>query len=167
MSLQIFTVKPTSGTLVEGQFDTDDYRDAFLVPTAGRYRDVGEFATFYFLHQPVWLSFVSMNLPSKQRLTKALGDASFQPGSTVGSWKVHARNDREIVFGDHMGFMEYRFSFLMTDDGDVEASTAVKYRWRRLSALYFTLVKPMHRKFVPISLKAALRDAAPIVGAVR
>ena len=78
-------------------------------------------------------------------------------GPQVGSWQVYKRSDDEIIFGDDMGFMEYRFSFYMDELGNVEAGTAVKFKWARLSRCYFGLVKPLHRRFVPLSLRAALR----------
>lgn len=160
---EIIEIEPTRHTLVDQAYPDADYRDAFHVGCARHdFATVGDFATAYFMNQPRWLSLVSMNISSRDKLEQALGDHSFSQGSQVGSWKVHGRTDDEILFGDNMGFMEYRFSFTRRADGDIEASTAVKYRWRRLSHLYFTLVKPAHKRFVPISLRGALRANRPV-----
>ena len=40
------------------------------------------------------------------------------------------------MFGDQMGFMEYRFSVLQRLDGRIEAATAVKYL-KRFGHFYF------------------------------
>lgn len=159
----ITEIDPTPGTLADDAYQKPDYRDAFRVScTRQDFATVADFATAYFMNQPRWLSLVSMNLTSRDKLETALGDQSYPQGSRVGSWKVHGRSDDEILFGDNMGFMEYRFSFARRADGDIEASSAVKYRWRTMSHLYFTIVKPAHKRFVPISLRNALRGVPQV-----
>lgn len=152
---QITVVEPSADSEIAATYVKPDYRDAFLVPAQG-WATVEQFASAYFLNQPRWLSMVSMNLTSRAKLVAALADSGFAQGSAVGAWQVHRRSDNEIVFGDDMGFMEYRFSMRLLASGDIEASTAVKYRWQRMSHLYFSIVKPMHRRFVPMSLRAAI-----------
>ncbi len=57
------------------------------------------------------------------------------------------RNQDEIVFGDHMGSMEYRFSFrLCSERSRVEGATAVKFVWRRSGRSYRWLVQPTIRQ---------------------
>ena len=142
-------------------FKSADYRDGFRVETGGRYATVADFATAYFLNQPRWLSLVSMNLASRQKLKAAIANTDgYQIDTAIGSWKVYDRTEDEIVFGDNMGFMEYRFSFRLDAAGFVEASTAVKYGWGGAGRFYFAIVKPMHKRFVPISLRAACTSMA-------
>jgi hypothetical protein len=81
----------------------------------------------------------------------------------VGSWEVVERSDDEIVFGDSLGFMQYRFSFRRIDDEHIEAATAVRYRWRRTGRFYFALVRPFHRRFVAHAL-ARVAAARPSSG---
>ena len=161
---EIREITPSTTTIVAGIFEAPEYRDAFLVEKPG-HPTVADFATAFFLHQPRWLALVSMNLRSAEHRLHALGDRVYAQGDSVGSWRVHHRSDDEIVFGENMGFMEYRLSFHQRSDGDVEASTVVKYSSPRLSALYFGIVKPLHRRFVPLALKAGQRsiDLAPVV----
>ena len=157
-------VIPSTGTLIETIFDAADYRDAFVVPASSvPFTSVAAYATAYFVNQPRWLSLVSMNLATQARLHRAIDDATFAEGDSVGSWKVHGRSSDEIVFGDDMGFMEYRFSFWLRPDGAIEASTAVRYKWRRVGRYYFAIVKPMHKRFVPISLRATLGESTSVL----
>ncbi len=150
--------EPSVGTLVAASFTEPDYRDGFdVILGEDGVDDVAEFARAYFLSQPRWLSLVSMNLVTRQRLVEEVGDGDFAMGDTIGSWKVFDRSDDEIVFGDHMGFMEYRFSFRRVDRHLVQASTSVKYVWPRVGPVYFGLVKPMHVRFVLMSLRTTAR----------
>lgn len=128
--MSIRSIQPTEGTLISKAFAPPDYRDAFEVDLAdGGPSTVEEFTTAYFLNQPTWLLAAGLNTISRSRIEDQIGDESYAAGSSVGTWKVHDRADGEIVFGDNMGFMEYRFGFRI-DPGrpnTVEAGTAVKY----------------------------------------
>lgn len=145
---------PSPDTIIAACYEQPDYSDAYVVGTAN-VDDVATFATQFFLSQPSWLAKVSMNTPRRQQRIDAIASGDYELGSTVGTWKVHGRSNDEIVFGEHMGFMEYRFSFLRRPDGQVEASTSVQYV-RRFGRIYFAIVKPFHIGFV----KVALRNAA-------
>lgn len=149
-------IEPAVDTLVAAMYDEPDYRDAFLIP--GNWHNVEEFTTAFFTGQPRLLARLSMN-SSPAVIRAAVGDQSYAEGSSVGSWRVHGRSDREIVFGDDMGFMEYRFSFRLRDDEQIEASTAVKYKSARMGPIYFSIVKPFHRRFVAIALRNAAKTA--------
>ena len=153
MAPGIEEIIPSATTVVADAFGKPDYRDAFLVKQPG-HATVADFATAFFLHQPGWLARVSMNLRNRKHTLEALGDRTYAEGGSVGSWRIHARNDDEIVFGEDMGFMEYWLSFHLRPSGDVEASTVVRYSSPRLSRLYFGIVKPMHRRFLPRALRA-------------
>jgi len=162
MDVQIDDMTPPVDTIAANLFRDVDYRDAFLVAGAS-FATVDDAARAYFLNQPQWISIISMNVLSRKAFVDVVASATFEAGTAVGAWKVYDRSADEIVFGDDMGFMEYRFSLRLRPEGHVrpgvEASTVVRYRWRRASHFYFTLVKPFHRLFVPMSLKAMVRPA--------
>lgn len=131
-----------------------DYRDRYSIQTeAGQYDTVDEVVTDWFKKQPTWLRVLSTNSLSRRSVEESVANG-FRVGSKVGTWEVVDRDDNEVVFSDSMGFMEYRFSFLLSqqEQDSVEASTAVRYLWRRTGRFYFALVKPMHRRFVKLLL---------------
>jgi hypothetical protein len=142
---------PTLDTLASKEFRHIDYHDSFAVK--GAFEDVDAFATRYFLSQPSWLSLVSMNLFSKDSIQKAIDKSAFKKESAIGVWKIYTRDDKEIVFGDDMGFMEYRFFMLWVDETEVRVGTVVKYKGR-FGKYYFAMVKLMHKKFVRMSLES-------------
>ena len=156
----VTATSPTPGTLIDTVYDSPDYRDAFLVDSAhgGRIED---FATGFFLAQPRWLAKVSMNLGDAQSRQAAINAGEYLEGSSVGSWKVYGRTDDEIVFGEHMGFMEYRFSMLQKPDGQVEAATSVKYL-KRFGHIYFGVLKPFHIGFIKVALRNASARGAQV-----
>ena len=100
-------ISPTLDTLASKEFSQIDYHDSFEVQ--GEFESVDAFAMQYFLSQPSWLSLISMNIFSKKSIQKAIDKSDFKKSTAIGSWKIYTRDDKEIVFGDDMGFMEYRF----------------------------------------------------------
>ena len=150
----VVEIEVEDGSLAASAFDQPDYRDAFQVQQPDTsWRDVDEIARAFFLGQPRWIAIVSMNLGSRADLEAALATTTFDVGTSVGSWKVYDRDDAEIVFGDDMGFMEYRFALRQVDKRTATGSTSVRYRWPRVSGFYFGLVKPFHRRFIPIAMR--------------
>ena len=152
---------PDSRSLVGSQYDQPDYQDRFVTDVrAGRYRNVDEVVNDCFTKQPTWLRLLSTNTFSKKGVEAAIAGGGYEPDSAVGSWIVIERNHEEIVFGDDMGFMEYRFSMRLDpeDPSYVEASTAVRYKWRRTGRFYFAAVRPMHKRFVVMSMRSAVSD---------
>ena len=143
-------ITPTHDTLASQEFSHIDYHDSFEVK--GEFADIEAFASHYFLSQPSWLSLVSMNLFSTKSIQKAINQSAFKKESAIGSWKIYTRDDNEIVFGDDMGFMEYRFFMLWVDETTVRVGTVVQYKGR-FGKYYFALVKLMHKKFVRMSLE--------------
>lgn len=164
-SQRITPCTPTPHTFIAGAYEQPDYNDAYIVGDAN-VDDVATFATQFFLSQPAWLAKASMNTPKRQQRIDAIATGDYEVGSAVGTWKVHGRNNDEIVFGEHMGFMEYRFSFLRRPDGRVEASTSVQYV-RRFGRIYFAIVKPFHIRFVKLALRnaASTLNSGPMVPA--
>jgi hypothetical protein len=152
-AINVRPTEPTLGTLIAAAYPAPDYRDAFLVNSGCNDR-IEDFATNFFLRQPRWIAKVSMNLGGGTSRLEAIGAGGYPDCSSVGSWKVHGRSENEIMFGDHMGFMEYRFSVLQRTDGCIEAVTVVKYL-KRFGHIYFAIVKPFHRAFIKIALRNA------------
>jgi len=69
---------------------------------------------------------------------------------------VIERDGHEIVFGDDLGFMQYRIGFRLGQSANtIEAATAVSYLWPRTGPIYFALVRPFHKLFVKYALSRA------------
>lgn len=162
---------PPRADCIAGSSDESwDYRDRFSVDTLpGQYTSVDHVAIDWFTNQPTWIRLLSTNTLSKAGVDEAVAAGGFGMGSAVGTWVVTRRNDHEIVFGQRLGFMEYWFSFLLPTDAPdtVEASTSVKFLWRRTGRFYFALVRPMHKRFVRLLLAKTVSPQAARVSATR
>jgi len=143
--------------LVSTALEYIDYSDYFttFIDTQ-RFTTIDTFVKRYFETQPRWLAMISMNLFSKASMQKALKNNDFTVDEYIGSWKIYLRNENEIVFGDDMGFMEYRFS-MRIDDNIFRSATVVQYKGR-MGKYYFALVKLLHQKFVLLSLQYPLKN---------
>jgi hypothetical protein len=151
--------EPNQTSLVYNAFEKIDYRDAFKVSfDKGRFVNIDEFASQYFRSQPLWLRLISMNSFSKEKMEESLKKSNFQIGTNIGSWKIFNRNENEIVFGESMGFMDYRFSMRLDKNtiDDLEVSTVVTLN-SFTGKYYFAVVKLMHKKFVKLSLENVLK----------
>ncbi len=149
--------EPDPDSLVGSIFDHADYRDRFRVEVpVGQYGSVDEVVDDWFTSQSSLIRLLSTNTLSLKTIDEATGHG-YDVGSKIGSWKVVERDASEIVFGEPMGFMEYRYSLRLVERGNtaVEGSTAVKYLWRRTGKYYFALARPLHRRFIKRGLKAA------------
>lgn len=147
-------IEPNQTSLVYNAFDIVNYRDAFKIESPkDTFKNIDDFANQYFISQPSWLRLISMNTISKEKMEENLKKSNFQINTNIGSWKIFNRNENEIVFGESMGFMDYRFSMRLDKDtiDDIEVSTVVTFNWK-LGKYYFSLVKLMHKKFVLLSL---------------
>lgn len=146
-------------SLVYNAFDKIDYRDAFAISFEKEtFNNIDEFALQYFKSQPNWLRLISMNTISKEKMNENLEQSNFKINTNIGSWKIYNRSENEIVFGESMGFMDYRFSMRLdkhTTD-DIEVSTVVTLN-SFMGKYYFALVKLMHKKFVKLSLANAAK----------
>lgn len=133
-----------------------DYSDCFMQKVDKKYfTSIDTFVKAYFESQPRWLAAISMNIFTKTRMQKALKDNHFKVDDNIGAWKIYLRDDKEIVFGDDMGFMEYRFSMRL--DGELfQCATVVQYKGK-FGKFYFSFVKLLHQKFVLLSLSYPLR----------
>lgn len=154
---KVAAVDPLPDSLASSAFPTVDYHDAFSLTFAEDDRpNIDEFTRRYFTNQPWWLTTLSLNTTKSRALT-TVNNTDFSVGTKVGSWEVTDRGENEIVFGDSMGFMTYRLNFHIdpASPDHVTAETVVHYNWRRVGGLYFSLVKPGHRRFVPLALRCA------------
>ena len=134
-----------------------DYSDCFTtVIDTKKFHTIDTFVQRYFSTQPRWLAMISMNLFSKASMQKALKDKHFTVGEHIGNWKIYLRDDKEIVFGDDMGFMEYRFA-MHIDDDLLCVATVVQYKGK-MGKYYFAFVKLLHQKFVLLSLTYPLKN---------
>jgi len=138
------------------EFQHIDYEDCFKI-TGINFTGVNEFAKEYFLSQALWLNIVSQGMFSKKNIEKKIETSRFQKNTCIGTWKVFNRNENEIVFGDDMGFMEYRFSMVFkAKTNRIEVSTLVQYK-SIMGKYYFLLIKFMHKKFIIISLENVVK----------
>ena len=139
-------------TLAYKEFRHIDYADCFVLNNIN-FSTIDDFAKKYFLSQPLWLNIVSQGVFSKKSIEEKIKVSKFKKDTSVGSWKIYNRDENEIVFGDDMGFMEYRFSMIYDKTTKtIEVSTVVQYKGR-MGKYYFALVKLLHKKFVIMSLE--------------
>ena len=152
MHADIAETGPREDTLVYGALPDIGYRDGFEVhyPSV-TFANVDDYARRYFLAQPPWLSLLSMHLGSREKIARALDDGGLRLGTSVGGWTIHLRDESEIVFGQDMGFMEYRFGMRWVDPASTFVSTVCQFKGRT-GAAYFAVVKHFHRPFVRYSL---------------
>jgi hypothetical protein len=150
------SIKLEDDMLVSSVLTPIDYSDCFETKVSNdTFPNIDTFVRRYFETQPRWLMAISMNILKKETMQKALERGTFNVDESVGSWKVYARNEEEVVFGDDMGFMEYRFAVRL-DDTRLRVSTVVQYKGK-MGKYYFALVKLLHQKFVLMSLDYPLR----------
>ncbi len=157
--MSVVSASPESDSLVNSAYEAPDYRDRFVATVASNaFVNVDAVVDQWFRHQPGWLRLLSTNTLRKRHIANSIG-SSYAVGDSVGSWEVVDRSVDEIVFGDDMGFMEYRFSFRRVDAQHIEAATAVQYLWPRTGRFYFSLVRPLHRRFVAYALRRTVAEA--------
>ena len=144
---------PDPDSLASRAYDQPDYVDRFSIAVEnGSYADVDEVVTAWFSRQPWWIRVVSTNALTKSRVLADLESGELRPGTSVGAWELVDRTDEEIMFGESMGFMEYRVSFRLTEEPTIEVSNAVRYLWTRTGPLYFKVVRPFHKRFIRMML---------------
>ena len=137
--------------LVYDALNPIDYSDCFERKiNVDTFPSIDDFVRRYFETQPRWLMAISMNILNRKTMDDTLKNTSFQVDEAIGAWKIYMRDENEIVFGDDMGFMEYRFA-MRIDDDRLRISTVVQYKGK-MGKYYFSLVKLLHQKFVLKSL---------------
>lgn len=164
--IEIQEISPLSDTLVQAALPDVDYRDALVTRISSRrFATIVDFARAYFLAQPVWLRTISMNQFSRAKIEQAVSMAKFEPGEAIGSWKIYHRNADEIVFGESLGFMTYRFSLCLkhntySDSDTIIASTVAKLN-NLFGKMYFSIVRLMHKRFVRLTIINTLSATQP------
>jgi len=140
-------------SLIATAFDSIDYSDSFLVVFENRsFATIKDFALEYFLSQPSWLRLVSQNTLSLQSIQTDIQNSRFKKDTNIGSWKIYAVDEKEIVFGEEMGFMQYRFSLKYKEKNKIQIATVVHIK--TLSGkFYFSIVKLLHKKFILLSIE--------------
>jgi hypothetical protein len=82
-----------------------------------------------------------------------------RPGQRVGTFRVHARTEEEVLMGEDDRHLDFRVSVLLVDDGagrGVVVTTTVQFHgWP--GRAYFALVRPFHRLIVPAVMRTNLR----------
>jgi hypothetical protein len=151
--MTVISAPPRADSIVATVYDAPDYLDRFVATVApDAFADVDAVVDRWFLDQPGWLRVLSTNTLSRRKVVESLPPSGYRIGNSVGSWDVVDRSAEEIVFGDDMGFMQYRFSFRRVDTRHIEAATAVRYLWPRTGRFYFSIVRRFHRRFVAYAL---------------
>lgn len=146
---------PNPNALATRAYERPDYLDRFTVDVGDcGYGDVDAAVAAWFMRQPWWIRLLSTNVLRRSRIEAALATGQLQVGTHVGAWAIIARTPDEIMFGESMGFMEYRVSFCFSGPAGktVEVANAVKYLWPRTGPFYFALVKPLHKRFLRLML---------------
>lgn len=143
-------------------FDRIDYRDHFQVTSGSEHFDtIDEFARTFFLNQPSWLTRVSAGI-GKQQVRPLVKNATFSPGSSVGSWQIYERTENSITFGENMGIMAYRVIFTWIDDNTINAQTEVAQASRWIGPFYWGIASRLHMRFLPMMLRNAAGDGSKV-----
>ena len=87
---------------------------------------------------------------------------AFAPGEQHGIFRVFARTDDEILFGEDDRHLDFRVSLFYEragDDAFVTVSTVVRFN-NALGRAYFFPVRPVHGLVVPSMLRRALQPGS-------
>ena len=142
-------------------FENPDYADRFVLETTHEgFVDVDDFIRDLALHQPSWLTGISMGIRDGDKVRAAVGDGPLDAGDAIGNWEVVERSGDSVTFAEDMGIMAYRISYRWETERRVVAETEVVQRSRLLGRIYWGLATPMHKRF----LTRMLRNAAGVDG---
>ena len=95
-------------------------------------------------------------------MTSRTSARSFAPGEQHGIFRVFARTDDEILFGEDDRHLDFRVSLFYEragDDASVTVSTVVRFN-NALGRAYFFPVRPVHGLVVPSMLRRALQPGS-------
>jgi uncharacterized protein DUF2867 len=159
------------GSLVARSFTPLDYADAYRIRVpGGRTPDVQSLAQALFHSTPGWIRGL---MAFRDRAVgvvglKTMGASSapdprtfaFEPGTSLGLFKVFQRSPSEIVMGEDDRHLSFRLSILLQPEQEAwwaVLSTAVQFHgW--LGRAYFLPVRPFHRLVVPAMLRSMIRS---------
>ena len=144
-----------AGAQVTRVFSTVDYADAYRAKVpAGDHQSV----------ESVSRAVLAALLPcwSKQRdqdlLRAVLNRSTFQPGSSLGGWRVYQKASQEIIVGADESHLDFRVSVLLSEENGVQwvtVSTLVRYNnWK--GRAYFVPVRFGHQIVVPHMVRTAV-----------
>ncbi len=151
---------PPTASLAVQDLPQSDYNDTFAAQLPpGEVATVDDLARRFFEAQPGWLRAISMHVPRRTTLDATLAATTFAPGQRVGAWHVRARNEREIVFGESLGFLTYCFTLRLDHSNALDRVTAAtRARFDSpFGRFYFSVVRGMHRIFVRMTLRNTVR----------
>ena len=155
MNNTIKEIDYNNNLLVSTLLQPIDYSDCFELKS--EFSTIEDFTKNYFLSQPMWLRALSFGIFRQKTLDKSL-NTSFEKDNKIGQWKVYGKNNKEIVFGQHMGFMEYCFTFHQEDNQTMKVATVVQYKGK-MGKYYFAIASLLHKPFVQLSLRNALEKS--------
>jgi hypothetical protein len=156
-------------TLVSRAFAHIDYADAYRVRLpAGSPHDVDALTRAFFTATPGWVGALMalrdrivglIGLKTSQRGGRSRADVVFQPGASLGIFRVLARTADEILLGEDDRHLDFRASMLLQRELNIDwmvVSTVVRFN-SRLGRAYFAPVRPIHRLIIPAMLRSAIR----------
>ena len=155
-------------SLIADVFSRVDYADAYRVRLpAGTPSDIDALTHAALGAAPGWIRALMRlrdrivrvaGLKTTPRGEGDLSRAPFQPGATLGIFRVFARSADEILLGEDDRHLDFRVSVLRQTDGATDwviVSTVVRFNsW--LGRAYFLPVRPLHRLIVPAIMQSAL-----------
>lgn len=164
MTLLLNAEPPLAADPLAQPFNQPDYSDRFVLraPTSP-FVSIDDFAEKLALHQPGWLTRVSMGISNRDRLIAAVGDASFPVGSAIGNWKIVDRGPEHITVAEDMRVMAYRLTYRWEAADTISAETTVRQQSRLIGPTYWRLATPLHRRFLAKMLINAAGGSAATV----
>jgi Protein of unknown function (DUF2867) len=161
-----FIVSPTpvpAASLIVGTLERVDYQDAFRVALPRPDITVDDAVRATLGAMPGWIGAL---LRLRDAVVKPFGlkrgadmpspviPERFAVGDAVSLFRVDARSEREIVFGQEDTHLDFRASLLVEPSGELVFSTLVQLNGP-LGRAYFIPVGPAHRRIVPAMMRAA------------
>lgn len=115
------------------------------------------FEMFFTLRNKI-ASILNLKTPKNSDSKDLIESYKWEIGEQVGIFKVFDRTTDEIILGEDDTHLNFRVSLLLARDWNnrsekiITVTTIVVYNsW--VGRLYFFVVKPFHRTFIPIILK--------------
>lgn len=167
MGAKIEPIALPQGSRASGALARVDFSDAFGAHVAtGGPQTARELAERFFRVRVGW---VGALMALRDRIVRPLGlkgsaggsaQPKIEPGVRAGPFRILACEPDEILLGNDDRHLDFRVG-LRVDPRDTERvasiSTVVQFH-NAFGRLYFTLIKPFHRRIVKAMLAAALAE---------